>query len=330
MKLTMRIRLLNEYVKLVRLSWHDMIRYAKHACIGWNRGDYDEGQLEGRMIANYHVVEKGLSMPDFRPRFGAPTVKKLISLIQEGEQKFKWCQNVNYLTAVQVVRAYMNKHQALGIDLTDLYTPDEISFGENTTCDQSLVAGPMEHHRNTYFTHAQTAFDEFAKSRHSCRVFDLNQEVDLAKIKSAIDTARYTPSVCNRQCWRVHIYQDKSKVDALLALQDGNRGFGHTIPTILVITSSLKVFDGFKERNQGYMDGGLFSMSLMYALHHQELGCVPMCWLASNERDNAFRKEAGIQDEEVVMMLLGVGVPVDNFSAPASQRRLVEEFTVLH
>ena len=92
MKLTMRIRLLNEYVKLVRLSWHDMIRYAKHACIGWNRGDYDEGQLEGRMIANYHVVEKGLSMPDFRPRFGAPTVKKLISLIQEGEQKFKWCQ----------------------------------------------------------------------------------------------------------------------------------------------------------------------------------------------------------------------------------------------
>ena len=107
MKLTMRIRLLNEYVKLVRLSWHDMIRYAKHACIGWNRGDYDEGQLEGRMIANYHVVEKGLSMPDFRPRFGAPTVKKLISLIQEGEQKFKWCQNVNYLTAVLALRSLL-------------------------------------------------------------------------------------------------------------------------------------------------------------------------------------------------------------------------------
>ena len=96
------------------------------------------------------------------------------------------------------------------------------------------------------------------------------------------------------------------------------------------VTPDQLSFDGFKERNQAYIDGGLFSMSLMYALHHQELGCVPMCWLATNERDDAFRAEAGIQDNEVIMMLLGVGVPVAEFSAPASQRRLVEDFTFMH
>ena len=307
MKLRFRVRLLSEYLKLGCSYWRDLRRYARHACIGWNRGRYDEGQLEGRMTANYHVVEKGLSMPDFRPRFGVPTVKLLIALIQEGERKFKWCQNVNYLTAIQVVRSYMDKHEALGLDMSDHFTTEEISFGQNVTCEQELVAGAIEHRKATYFENSQSAFNEFAKSRHSCRVFDTNQEVDITQINNAIDVARYTPSVCNRQCWRVHIYQDKTKVDALLALQDGNRGFGHTIPTILVITSSLKVFDGFKE-----------------------LGCVPMCWLATNERDDAFRAEAGIQDNEVIMMLLGVGVPVAEFSAPASQRRLVEDFTFMH
>lgn len=326
----MRIRLLNEYIKLLRSYWRDMVRYSKHACLGWNRNSYDSGQHEGRIIASYHVVEKGLSMPDFRPCFGVPIVKSLIRLLQQGGRKFNWCNNINYVTAVQVVRSYMDRHHDLGIDLSELYTDEEIDFGKDDPCVLDVVAGSRNYQRETYFSKSQSNFAEFARSRHSCRVFDLDKTVELKKIYDAIDTARFSPSVCNRQCWRVHVYQDKKRVDALLALQDGNRGFGHTIPTILVVTASLKVFDGFKERNQAFIDGGLFSMSLMYALHHQELGCVPMCWLASNERDDEFRGLAGLSDDEVIMMLLGVGVPVDEFAAPASQRRSIEEITTVY
>ena len=330
MKLTRRIRLLNEYVKLVRLSWHDMIRYAKHACLGWNRENYDASQHEGRVIANYHVVEKGLSMPDFRPCFGVPVVKTLIRLLQQGGSKFNWHENVNYLTAIKVVRAYMDKHHDLSIDLSDLYSEEEINFGKDIPCEMELVAGAQEHSRETYFSKAHSEFAEFARSRHSCREFDPAQEVELSKIHKAIDAARYTPSVCNRQCWRVHVFSDKNKVEELLGYQGGNRGFGHTIPVVLVVTSNLNVFDGYLERNQAYVDGGLFSMSLMYGLHNQELGCVSLCWLNSASHDTEFKHVAGIGDNEVVMMLIGVGVPVAEFAAPSSQRRTMDEIVIIH
>lgn len=278
----------------------------------------------------YHVIEKGLSMPEFRPCFGVPMVKTLIRLLEQGAHKFDWCDNMNYQTAVQVVRAYMDKHHELGIDLTSLYTQEEIEFGKQLPCSGQIQAGVVKHQSESYFAEANSRFPEFAKSRHSCRVFDREKTVELEKIQQAIESARYTPSVCNRQCWRVHIFREKAKVDELLSLQEGNRGFGHTIPAVLVVTSNLNVFDGCFERNQAYVDGGLFSMSLMYGLHHQELGCVPLCWLAPTERDEKLRQAAGIDENEVIIMLMGVGVPVDDFSAPASQRRSLEEIAIVH
>lgn len=326
----MRIRLLNEYVKLARQSWLDMMRYAKHACLGWNRDRYDAAQHEGRVIATYHVIEKGLSMPDFRPLFGVSMVKQLIRLLQQGGGKFNWCQNINYLTGVKVVRSYMDKHHQLGEDLCGHFSKEEINFGVDIPCDFDLVAGAQAHRRESYFAKARSEFTEFARSRHSCRVFDLEKEVELGKIQRAIDAARFTPSVCNRQCWRVHVFLDKGKVEELLSCQGGNRGFGHTIPVVFVVTSNLNVFDGYLERNQAYIDGGLFSMSLMYGLHNQELGCVPLCWLENNEREKKLRQLAGIGPNEVIMMLMGVGNPAEKFSAPSSQRRSVEEISVIH
>ena len=309
---------------------YDFWRYCKHACIGWNRHRYGEGQLEGRMIANYHVVEKGLSMPDFRPFFGVPTVKTLIRLVGEGGKRFGWCDNINHSAACRVLLAYRERHESLGLDLDEHFFPDEIQTMSGSGPECQAIGGSEDHLRESYFQDARAPFAAFARSRHSCRSFDSAVPVELERILAAIDTARHSPSVCNRQCWRVHVYQDREKVQELLSLQDGNRGFGHNVPVILVITSTLTVFDGYKERNQAYLDGGLFSMSLMYALHHEKLGCVPLCWLPSRESDLQLRRAGAIPDDQTVMMYMGVGVPADEFRAPASQKRSVGEITTTH
>lgn len=311
-------------------TMRDMRRYIRHACIGWNRIEHDEGQLEGRMIANYHVVEKGLSMPDFRPLAGVSTVKTLIGLVEEGGRRFCWDENVNYGAARQALSSYGRRHQDLGIDLSPTFESDEISLLLSPSTGGSDSGGAAAYLRESYFSAIHDEFSSFAKSRHSCRVFETNTPIAIERILEAVDVARHSPSVCNRQCWRVHVYQGYQEVQDLLALQEGNRGFGHTIPSILIVTAGLKVFEGYKERNQAYIDGGLFSMSLMYALHHQELGCVPMCWLASEETDQKLRKLASIGDDEVVLMFLGVGVPVAEFSSPVSQKRTVAEIVQVH
>lgn len=60
MKLLQSLRLTNEYRRLFFDMLADMRRYMRHALIGWNRNKITEAQLEGRIFASYHVIEKGL------------------------------------------------------------------------------------------------------------------------------------------------------------------------------------------------------------------------------------------------------------------------------
>lgn len=329
-KVINKLRCSKEYVRLIGGYRRDFFRYAKYGCIGWNRQSYSEGQLEGRIIANYHVVEKGLSMPEFRPRFGVPMVKRLINLTRQGHCKHGWKSNVNYLTAVNVVQKYMQRHEELGIDLSEHFSEEEIVYGRDIESDRVVKSGSEQHEDKLYFSESQSNFTDFAKSRHSCRVFKRDIPVDEETLKLAVEIARFTPSVCNRQGWKVHAYSDGKKIEDLLAVQNGNRGFGHTIPMALVVTCDVNVFDGYHERNQAYVDGGLFSMSLMYALHHCKLGAVPLCWLVDGKQDDKARRIGGIPENEVIIMMMGIGKPVERFLAPASQRRDVDEIITIN
>jgi len=86
-------------------------------------------------------------------------------------------------------------------------------------------------------------------------------------VKRAVSLALKTPSVCNRQAWFVYHIDDQSIIGRCLELQNGNSGFGHKIQSLLIIASDLKAFDTGGERYQHWIDGGMFSMSLVYALH---------------------------------------------------------------
>ena len=76
-----------------------------------------------------------------------------------------------------------------------------------------------------------------------------------------------SPSACNRQAWHVyHSDSDEVKL-AVLKEQSGNKGFGDKIPNLLIVASDLKAFMPAEERYQHWIDGGMFSMSLVYAFH---------------------------------------------------------------
>src|SRR5690606_8509042 len=109
-------------------------------------------------------------------------------------------------------------------------------------------------------------YDYFVKSRHSVRNLT-NRPVLREVLNKAIEQARWTPSVCNRQSWRVHVFESKQDKKVALSFQNGNDGFGDCADKILLITCDLRCFFTSRERNQCFIDGGMFSMSLIYALH---------------------------------------------------------------
>lgn len=160
-------------------------------------------------------------------------------------------------------------------------------------------------------------FEAFVKCRHSIRNFS-SLPVEDAEIFKALLISRHSPSVCNRQGWLVHYYKDKSKIQEILSYQNGNAGFTNSINKLLIVTGSIKAFTRY-EHNQLFIDGGLYSMNLMLALHSIGLGTCPlntcMPWL----KENRMKRAADIESHERVIMMIAVGNVLDSFDVGQSE-----------
>jgi nitroreductase len=117
---------------------------------------------------------------------------------------------------------------------------------------------------------------------------------------------------------------------AVLEHQNGNRGFGDTAQRILVVTCDYRAFASCTERNEAFVDGGMFAMSLVYALHALELGfcCLNLC--QQNRTGRALRRVGNIPDHEALIMVIAVGHLPDALHVARSERRAVEDVLVFH
>ena len=192
-----------------------------------------------------------------------------------------------------------------------------------------LTSGVLPFTRETFFADADAPFAAFHASRHSCRHFDPSLTIDPARVQEAVRIAMRAPSGCNRQPWRVYFIRSKALLEKCLKLHSGSRGFNHLIPGLLIVSARIALYAGPGERNQTYTDGGLFCMSLMLGLHHQRVGCVPLNWSVRPEPDRQLKAVARIPASENILMLLGIGHPVERFAVPQSTRRDIEEVFVI-
>lgn len=96
---------------------------------------------------------------------------------------------------------------------------------------------------------------------------------------------------------------------------------------VIIVTSDLRYFTGTVERYQSWIDGGMFSMLLLLALHAKGLGAVALNWSVTNERDSALHEAMSLPEYERVIMLIGCGYPSPDGLVPVSKRRSPEKIT---
>ncbi|MBT9494513.1 MAG: nitroreductase family protein [Paucibacter sp.] len=169
---------------------------------------------------------------------------------------------------------------------------------------------------------------QFFAQRYSVRQFDPAAVVEEQLIEQAVRMAQKTPSVCNRESGTVFAVRDKARMNKLLALQNGNRGFGDQAGLLMIITSRQDTFLSPGERYQAWIDGGLFAMSLIYALHSLGLGSCCLNWSVEPEADLALKAASGIPADHAVIMMLAVGHLPEQFRVASSPRRPLTD--VLH
>jgi nitroreductase len=280
--------------------------------------------LEARLIKAYHRVEKGLALPAPRPGFGRDAVAEVLACVDEYTRRFG--PNHSSLRALNTLDEYVRFNRGLGVDVGWMEARLR-ALAALQSGGAPGEGGTLDTTRAAIHAAARIDLDAFFAQRYSVRQFS-SEPVDPALIERAVWMAKKTPSVCNRESGSVFVASDPARKKALLALQNGNSGFGDSADRIMVITSRLDSFLSVGERNQCWIDGGLFAMSLIYALHSLGLGSCCLNWSVEPAQDRALKQAAGIPEDHAVIMLLAVGNLPEQLRVAQSPRRPLSD--VLH
>ncbi|MCX4666487.1 nitroreductase family protein [Streptomyces sp. NBC_01381] len=288
---------------LGREYYYDATRFVTHS-----------GALSPRHLATLralvtmdtHRVEKGLAVPHPKPWFGKLIVRRVLhnaSLYARLDGDANVCR-----AAVDAVEDYLDRNSELGAPEPEWAA--QIRRAVTGLHEQlqpaGLLGGTKTVSRETIHKAGRLDSMDFFTSRYSIRDF-APEPVPQERIEAAVAAAQHTPSVCNRQSWSVHVFPRGPQAGAVLACQNGNTGFGHTASHILLITTDLRTFVYPGERNQGWVDGGMFAMSLIHAFHAQGIGTCCLNWSVDSRADRRLRTVAEIPAHENVIMMLAVG-----------------------
>ena len=287
----------------------------------------DDEKVKRDLTLAYHIVEKGLTMPTPRPGFGKPVVISLCNSVMKYDNMQLQKNELEFKQSVSVLREYYDFHHEIGFKLDDDVLEKLVSIVTKFKDIEGLKQKSIT--KAQYFEDINKPFDLFCMSRYSVRNYT-KEEIPLNVLYDCIDLAQKSPSFCNRQPTRVHIVKSEAKKEGILSLQNGNRGFGHLAETLLVITSIISTTKDIHERNENHLNGGMFSMTLLNALHFNKIAACSLNWSVSNDKDLKLRELLSIAENEVVLVVISCGYVPDKFSIASSPRKTAKEISFTH
>jgi nitroreductase len=276
----------------------------------------NQENYEAMMIYYYHPIEKGLSNNNFRLGFGRDTYTNLIHTMSEYKKREYDLNIDSYQTGLSVLSEYISKHEGSGVDVSFIVKSLEKL--------QSKIAvnkhgGTLRHKKVTLLQKSKGDFFAMSQNRFSVRQFS-KQKIDINQIKRALKLAEKTPSLCNRQPWKTYIVSNKSIISELAHVQGGLRGFGQNMDKLLVITANNHYLKNYTERNDGFIAGGLYSMTLLYSLQYYGIATCPLSAALTNENDLKVRSILNVPQNENMILFIGIGEYLDEFETPKSHR----------
>lgn len=296
------------YLRGLREFWRDAQRHlCRSSPSGADRLLQIGGKhLEGQLTKDYHRIEKALSLRSPRRPFGLDLQKRLTTLVS------------GPLASTQ--RPEVVKYTREALDALDEWN----STGQVNDCISPRI--------NKSHVGAPDCADleiTLFEQRRSVRNFDPDRKVESYLLGKAVALAGLTPSVCNRQPWRVYAFTQREDVVRILKHHSGSAGFGNEASGVLIVTVDLQLFSGAGERNQRWIDGGLFAMSLVLAFQQLEVSTCMLNWSRDNVSSARLRHEAMIQDNEDIVVLIAYGYPREGYRVARSPRRSLEELLTI-
>ncbi len=298
--------------------FHDTRRFIEYSSSAlWK---YRQNNIEARILAHTHVIEKGLSLKKVRLEFGKEIIASLFDLMDMLDRRGCAQDNFYMSVAVCVLNEYVVFHKKKQKKVMHI----EKELMRYKKYFKKVPAGTVSCERAALQKKAQSDYRNLAETRYSVRQFK-KEPVDIKILEDIVHLANRAPSSCNRQPSKVHLIQDEEKLKQILEIQQGSKGFGTQAASLLIVTVDLSGYCDPIERNMPFIDGGLFTMSLLYAIHYRGLGACCLNWSVSNKKDHLLRGIVGLKDCETVVALILIGHLPDNFDVATSKRKNLGE-----
>jgi len=292
---------------LLHLYLSDMKDYLSNSC--YNTENTECLATKIRLLT--HAIEKGLSLPDCRKGFGRQKILELIELCDQYERASLQKDQQSVEQAYGVVKAYIAFHRDDESDLS--FIPQEAfdrALKSSFEAGTKVLKGEID----------PSLFKRVAEHRHSLRYFS-SVPVSPQDIEAAVALAQTAPSACNRQPVHVYAVTSSEKIKQIVNLHGGIRSFVNP-SVIFVITADRTLYQGEYERNTVFVDGGIFSMNMLYALDSVGIASCPAIWGNNPEDDRLLRNIAGILPfHTIINLIVGGYYPDESYKVAASSKR---------
>lgn len=311
-----KIRAYGRPVKALSNFLYHFFRYVKYAA--WHIKENEPQKREYNAVKIYHSLEKSMSYKARKLGSGWKDAFSLLKVLEyahaEGNERH------GEKNAKGVLEKFISIEGNYGTE-NQKYIAQKL---KNLNFESHTDSGTQNWDIARFNKGKLEVPEDFFLTRYSLREFSdsiVTDEVVQRVLKLAIKT----PSVCNRQPWHIYTTNKSEVIDKALSFQNGNRGFGHKVPNLAIICADLRAFMGAAETYQHWIDGGLFSMSTIYAFH--ALGVASCClnWSANAKEDRELRKYLNINPNHSVIMMLAYGYPEDCNTVCISNRRAINE-----
>lgn len=306
------------YLLLVNY-FQDAVNYYKYSYV-FRMDNFNK--IEADIIMAYHSIEKGFLHEDIKFKFSENKVESIINNLKKLENKSLLKNNSQILAAINVLIQYYEFHLQNGINIESFFPKEKYNFYLSLK-DQNFQAN----HRIDkirFYQDISCEFKKFSNSRKSIRDFT-GELIEEEKLKNVIALANNSPSVCNRQSCITYVVSDKEKIQNILKIQGGFSGYDKNVNQLLILVSNKNHFFSIGERNQMYIDGGIYLMNLLYSLHFYKIAACPANWGKCVNDDKKIRKYVNIPMNEQIICMIPIGLATQEVVYAHSERRRVDE-----
>ena len=276
---------------------------------------------------NIHRIEKGLIMRPRRDTFALDYIAETVDCYMKAVESHDGCSlsDQEHLWATDVLAEYFK------ITASNTVIDEQRTLFQSLPKNRSTLHIPDRSDQcKPYVRDAEfdaVTYDDFlklAKRRRSVRWFD-GKPVPQELIEKAVIAAAQSPSACNRQPFEFRVFDSPDLVRRIAPLPAGTLGFDHNFPTVIVVIGKMSNYYDERDRHLIYIDGGLASMGLVYALETLGLSSCCINWPDIEEREQAAAEVLGLDSDERPIMFLAVGFPDQTAMVPYSEKKPVDQ-----